>query len=307
MLRKLITALSLALGLAFAAPLAGVANAETKARHPHPLAWSFNGPLGTFDRAQLQRGFQIYKEVCAACHSMSQLTYRNLGEKGGPFEAAAHRNAETGEIEYKIGAPHDGDRAVDANDNPFVKAIAADYEVEEIDPQTGDVVTRKARPSDRFHNPFKNEGLARGANGGALPPDLSVITKARRGGADYIHALIGGYEAPPPGLEVPPGKYFNPYLHGDLSAFWKGDPAKVPEGGVIAMPQQLFEDRVVYADGTAATVDQMSRDVSAFLTWASDPKLEERKSLGLQVMIYLLVLGVLVYLSYRQVWKSVKH
>ena len=303
MLRTLI----IALGLAFAAPLSGVAHAETTARHPHPLAWSFNGPFGTFDRAQLQRGFQVYKEVCAACHSLNQLTYRNLGEKGGPFEATSHRNAETGQLEYSVGAPHEGGRAVDANENPYVKAIAADYEVEEIDPQTGDVVTRKARPSDRFHNPFKNEGLARGANGGALPPDLSVITKARRGGADYVHALTSGYETPPDGLEVPPGKYFNPYLHGDLSAFWKGDPGKVPEGGLIAMPVQLTPDRVTYADGTKATVDQMSRDISAFLEWAADPKAEERKSLGLQVMVYLLVLSGLVYLAYRQVWKSVKH
>jgi ubiquinol-cytochrome c reductase cytochrome c1 subunit len=301
MIRKLIIALGLALSMPAAAHAAG------EAKHPHKQDWSFNGPFGKFDRGQLQRGLQVYKEVCASCHAMEQLTYRNLGERGGPLEAVAV-HGEDGSVEYHIGVGGHGGKPVSPIDNPYVKAIAADYSVDTIDPQTGDTITRKAIPSDKFHKPFPSEGAARGANGGALPPDMSVLSKARRGGPDYISALIGhGYETPPEGLEVPPGKYYNSYLHGDLSSFWKGDPKHVPPGGLIAMPPQLTPDRVTYADGTAATVDQMSKDVAAFLAWTADTKQEERKALGFQVMAYLLLLTVLVYLAYRQVWAGTKH
>jgi ubiquinol-cytochrome c reductase cytochrome c1 subunit len=136
---------------------------------------------------------------------------------------------------------------------------------------------------------------------------MSVLAKARKGGPDYIRALISGYATPPEGLEVPPGKYYNPYLHGDLSSFWKGDPHHVPEGGLIAMPPQLTPDRVTYTDGTKATPEQMATDVAAFLAWTADPKAEERKALGFQVMAFLLLLTVLVYLAYRQVWAGTKH
>lgn len=300
----MIRTLIIALGLALAAP--SLAHAESTAKAPAPHVWGFDGPFGKFDRGQLQRGFQVYKEVCSACHSMHQLSYRNLGERGGPFEAVMVHGAD-GAVEYKFGAPGEEGKPVKAVDNPYVKAIAADYMIDEIDQQTGDTVSRKATPADRFHSPFPNDGAARGGNGGALPPDMSVLSKARKGGPNYIRSLISGYADPPEGLEVPPGKYYNPYLHGDLSSFWKGDPHKVPEGGLIAMPPPLVEDRVTYADGTPATVENMATDVAAFLEWAADPKAEERKALGFQVMAYLLLLTVLVYLSYRAVWKGVKH
>ncbi len=301
----MIRTLIIALGIAFAAP--AIANAESTAKHPPAYQWSFKGPFGKFDRGQLQRGFQVYKEICSSCHSMKQLTYRNLGERGGPFEAITVHGAD-GAIEYKLGAAGEEGKAVNPIDNPFVKAIAADYSVDEIDSQTGDTVSRKAIPSDRFHSPFPNDGAARGANGGALPPDMSVLASARKGGPDYIRAIIGlGYEPAPVGLEVPPGKHYNAYLHGDLSSFWKGDPHKVPEGGLIAMPPQLTPDRVTYTDGTKATPEQMATDVAAFLAWTSDPKAEERKALGFQVMAFLLLLTVLVYLAYRQVWSGTKH
>ncbi|HVY02669.1 MAG TPA: cytochrome c1, partial [Caulobacterales bacterium] len=275
---------------------AGAAYAETTAKEPAPVAWSFDGPMGTYDRGALQRGFQVYKEVCSSCHSLNLLSYRNLGEPGGPFEAHVEKDEENGGIKYVLGPDSEG-RSMNANDNPYVKAIAADYEVTEIDPQTGQEVTRPARPSDHFHNPFPNDGMARAANSGQVPPDFSVLARARAGGPTYIHAFVTGFVDPPPaGLEVTPGKYYNPYIHGDLGSFWSGDPRKVPVGGFVAMPPQLTPDRVTYADGTKATPDQMARDVATFMMWAADPHMEARKSLGLQAMIYLLILTGLVYI-----------
>jgi ubiquinol-cytochrome c reductase cytochrome c1 subunit len=300
MLRTLIIAAGV---LALGAP----AFAETTARPPEAVRWSFEGPFGKYDRGAVQRGFQVYKEVCSSCHAMSELSYRNLGEPGGPYEAVLAKDEETGAEKYEIGAPGEGRKAVNPIDNPYVKAIAADYQVDEIDPQTGDSVSRKARPSDRFHSPFPNEGAARGANGGALPPDMSVLAKARQGGPSYIRSFVNGFETPPPDLQVPAGKYYNPYMPGDLASFWKGDPHKVPVGALTAMPPQLTPDRVTYSDGTKATPEQMATDVATFLEWASDPKMEMRKALGLQVMVYLLIITALVYLAYRQVWKDVKH
>jgi ubiquinol-cytochrome c reductase cytochrome c1 subunit len=289
--------------LGFAAP---AALAETTALHPHEEAWSFNGPMGKYDRGALQRGFQVYKEVCSSCHGLRLLSYRNLGEPGGPFEAHEEKNHETGEVEYILGPDREG-RSMNPNENPYVKAIAADYEVAEIDPQTGDEVTRPARPADKFHSPFKNDGAARASNGGAVPPDFSVLARARHGGADYIHAFVTGFKEPPAGLEVTPGKHYNAYMPGDLSGFWSGDPKKVPPGGFVSMPPQLTPDRVTYSDGTKATPDQMGKDVATFMTWAADPKLEARHALGAQAMFYLALLALLVYLAYRQVWKDVKH
>ncbi|MGE3302737.1 MAG: cytochrome c1 [Hyphomonadaceae bacterium] len=301
MLRTLIVALA----AAALAPTAALA--AHPAKEPPHVEWSFEKPLGTFDRGALQRGYQVYREVCASCHAMKQLHFRNLGEQGGPFEAVTARNHETGASEIVLGAAGEGRKFINPNDNPYVKTIAADYEVEEIDPLTGDTATRKARPSDRFHSPFPNDAAAAAANGGAHPPDMSVLAKARRGGASYIKALITGYAAPPAGLEVPVGKYYNPYMEGDLSGFWKGDPRHVPVGGFIAMPPQLTPDRVTYSDGTKATPEQMASDVATFLAWAADPKAEARKTMGLQVLIYLLILTALVYAAYRAVWKDVKH
>lgn len=299
MLRTLIVALS----LVAVAPMA--AHAEATGREPEHVHWSFEGPFGHFERGPLQRGYQVYKEVCASCHAAKLLTYRNLGEPGGPFEAVTKRDETTGETAIVLGAPGEGARAILAVENPYVKVLAADYEVEEIDPQTGDTVTRKAIPSDHFHNPFPNDGAARASNGGALPPDMSVLSKARKHGASYIRAYALGFVEPPAGLTVPPGKFYNPYMHGDLSGFWSGDPKAVPVGGLTSMPPQLTVDRVTYADGTKATPEQMATDVATFLAWAADPHLEERNALGLQVMIYLLILGVLAYGAYRYVWSKV--
>jgi ubiquinol-cytochrome c reductase cytochrome c1 subunit len=283
------------------------AHAESTSATPPKLEWSFEGPMGKFDRGALQRGFQVYKEVCSSCHSLKLLSYRNLGEPGGPFEAHVERNKQTGEIEYKLGPDAEG-RSINPNDNPYVKAIAADYDVTEQDPQTGDDVTRKARPADRFHSPFPSDGAARAANGGALPPDMSVLSGARFGHADYIAAFVTGFAATPPaGLQVPPGKYYNPYFRGDLSSFWSGDPRAVPVGGFVGMSPQLTADRVTYSDGTKATPDQEGRDIAAFLAWAADPHMEARHSLGAAVMLYLGLLALLVYIAYRQIWKDIKH
>lgn len=271
---------------------AGPASAATDVHLPE-REWSFEGPMGSFDQAALQRGFQVYREVCSSCHGMKFLYYRNLGQEGGPLAAYQVQDAKSGESEVRIGPGEHGGRLIDPNDNPYVKALAAEYTISELDNSTGDLVDRPARPSDRFWSPFPNEAAAKAANGGVAPPDLSVIAKARHGGADYLTALLLGYEdQPPEGVEPVPGKYYNKYFHG---------------GGFIGMPPPLVPDRVSYADGTAATVEQMAADVSTFLTWAAEPKVMKRKELGLAVMVYLAVLTALLYLAYKQVWKGVKH
>jgi len=257
------------------------------AREPEAPAggFSFEGPLGAFDQAQLQRGYKVYREVCSACHGMKLLSYRNLAQKGGPFYDAKYKNP---------------------NDNPIVKQIASEYEVTEIDPETGDDLARKGTPSDHFHSPFKNDEAAKASNGGAIPPDLSVITKAREGGARYIYSMLSGFEPTPVGLEVPEGQYYNPFVHGALATQWKGDHKHVPQGGVLAMPPPLSDGRVTYDDGTKATLKQESADVATFLEWAADPHATERKQMGLAVIAYLLLLAGIVYIAYRQVWKG-KH
>jgi len=292
-MKTILRAVALTAALA-AAPLA--AHAAGAAKHPEPQAWSFDGPLGSYDRGAVQRGFVVYKQVCSSCHGMKMLSYRNLGEAGGPFQAVAPAKWQERGKEPKIGAPGHGLELVNAIDNPYVKAIAAQYEVTEIDQNTGDEITRPARPSDKFVSPFANDGTARAANGGALPPDLSVINKARHGGADYIYAFLTGYqEAPPKGVEVVEGKYYNPYFR----------------GGWIAMANQLgiAEEAgvITYEDGTPATKKQMAKDVATFLQWAADPKMDQRKSLGMMVMIYLAILTVLLYAAYKQVWRGQKH
>jgi len=283
MLRKTLV-LAAALGLVIAGP----AMASGGALHPKEIDWTFNGPLGKFDQAQLQRGFKVYQEVCAACHSMRQLSFRTLGEKSGPFYDEHYKNP---------------------NDNPYVKAIAAGWaqQVPDIDSETGDPVLRPATTADRFPAPYPNEAAARAGNGGALPPDLSVIAKARHGGADYIHSLLTGYRATPAGLKAPETLHYNAYFPGDLSGSWSGDKHHVPAGGLIAMPPPLAPGKVTFDDGAPSTVEQQARDVSAFLAWASEPKQTERKQTGLAVMIYLLLLSVLVYASYRRVWRNESH
>lgn len=283
MVRKLIAAAAAAGLLAAAAPaLAETTQAPLKG----DVHWSFEGPFGMYDQAQLQRGYKVYKEVCSSCHSMNLVAYRNLADKGGPF------------YDPKYPVP---------TDNPVVKALAKDAQIDDIDSDSGDAIKRPGTPADYFKAPFANDAAARAANGGAVPPDMSLLAAAREGGPRYIYSVVTGDTADAPsGLTVPPGKYYDPWMPGDVSAFWHGK-GKAPEGGFIAMPPPLTADRVTYDDGTKATVQQEAADVSAFLQWASDPKMEERKSLGVQVLIFLFLLSGVLYASYRKIWAKVGH
>lgn len=286
----MVRSIILAALVACAPALAVAAEAE----HPAKLQWSFEGPFGTFDEGAVQRGFQIYSQVCSACHVMNNLTYRNLGETGGPFAAAGTFNPATGSWEdIHLGAPHHGSRPVPANDNPYVKAIAAEKQVTEIDRTNGQSVTRPARPSDHFVSPYANPFEAKAIHG-VSPPDLSLIIKARHDGANYVHAILTGYRDPPEGESAPGGAsnlHYNRYFPGH----W------------MAMTPPLSEGLVTYSDGTEASMDRMATDVVTFLAWASDPKQVARKRAGFAVMIYLLILTGLLYVAYHQVWRDVKH
>lgn len=283
MLRKIIAAATVAGLLGVAAPaLAATTQAPLKDVH-----WSFEGPFGMYDQEQLQRGYKVYHEVCSACHSMNLVAFRNLADPGGPFWNPKYPNP---------------------NDNPVAKALAKDQQVPDIDSDSGDPIKRPGTTADYFVPPFANDAAARAANGGAVPPDMSLLAAAREGGAAYIYSVVtGDGAAPPAGLTVPDGKYYDPWLPGDVSSYYTGDPHKIPEGGFIAMPPPLIADRVAYDDGTKATVDQEASDVAAFLQWASDPKMEERKQMGLGVMIFLFLFAGVLYASYRQVWRKIGH
>ena len=222
--------------------------------------WSFKGITGKFDRSALQRGYQVYTEVCSSCHSMNLLSYRNLGEKGGP--------------EFSL---------------EQVKAIAANFEVTDGPNSEGEMFTRPGRPSDKFVSPYPNIQAAIAANGGAYPPDMSVLVKARKGGADYIYAVLMGYEDPPVGFELEDGVYYNKYM----------------DGNKIKMSNPLADDLVSYSDGTKATQAQMAKDVTTFLTWAAEPHLETRHKLGFKVVIFLIILSTLVYFSMRKLWSRI--
>jgi ubiquinol-cytochrome c reductase cytochrome c1 subunit len=213
------------------------------------------------------------------------MSFRNLGQKGGPFYDPKYKNP---------------------NDNPIVKQIASEFEVTDIDPDTGDDIQRKATTSDRFPSPFRNEEAAKASNSGAVPPDLSVITKAREGGANYVASLLAGYQDAPADLNIGDTQHYNPYVHGSLATQWQGDPHKVPKGGVLAMPPPLVADKVTYDDGTKATLKQEAADVAAFLEWAGDPHATERKQMGFAVIAFLLLMAGLTYAAYRQVWRG-KH
>ena len=222
--------------------------------------WSFIGLTGKFDRSSLQRGYQVYKEVCSSCHSMKYLSYRNLGQKGGP--------------EFSL---------------EEVKAIAASYEIEDGPNSEGEMFTRPGRPSDHFKNPYPNDNASTAANGGAYPPDMSVLVKARPGGANYIYSVLMGYEEAPAGYVLDDGVYYNKYM----------------DGNKIKMMNPLSADLIEYSDGTNATVDQMAKDVTTFLTWAAEPHLEARHKTGTKVMIYLILLASLVYLSMKKLWSRI--
>jgi ubiquinol-cytochrome c reductase cytochrome c1 subunit len=238
----------------------GAARAAGEAPTPPAQDWSFGGLFGTFDRASTQRGFLVYKQVCAACHGLRQLAYRNL-------EA--------------IGLSEDE-----------IRAVAAEVQVQDGPNDDGEMFERPGRPSDRFRSPFPNEKAARAANGGAYPPDLSLIVKARADGANYLHALLTGYrEQPPEGVTPVEGMHYNDYFPGH----W------------IAMARPLHDDAVEYADGTPATTEQMSRDVTSFLAWASEPELEQRRAMGVRVILFLIVLAGLTYGVKRKVWADLKH
>tara|TARA_Y100001934_G_scaffold163617_1_gene194942 strand:- start:301 stop:1089 length:789 start_codon:yes stop_codon:yes gene_type:complete len=223
---------------------------------PMSPGFSFEGPFGTFDRGELQRGFQVYQEVCAACHALKYLAFRNLPSIGFSEDQA--------------------------------KVIAAQYEVTDGPDGEGEMFQRPAVLADHMLSPFDNDNAARAANNGALPPDLSLIVKARAGGADYLYSLLVGYEDPPADVEMGKGMSFNPYFGGNQ----------------IAMPAPILEDGVEYADGKAASVDQQARDVTTFLTWVAEPEMETRKGMGTKVMIFLVLLTVLLYLVKRKVWRD---
>jgi ubiquinol-cytochrome c reductase cytochrome c1 subunit len=293
MTRLRLSLFALALAAGFATPLAaeeapaGATPAPSAPTHfpikePEPQRWPFAGFFGRYDVAQLQRGFQVYKEVCASCHSLKLVAFRHLADEGGP-----------GFTEEQV------------------KALAATYKIADGPNDAGDMFERAGRPSDHFPSPFPNDQAAAAAYSGAAPPDLSLMAKARgaergplltildfftqyqEGGPDYIHALLTGFgETPPPGLKIPEGTHYNPYFLAAAS---------------IAMPPPLSDGLVIYGDGSPQTVDQYARDVAAFLMWAAEPHLVARKRIGFEVIIFLLVFGGLMYFTKRKVWAGVAH
>ena len=223
--------------------------------------WSFKGLFGKFDRGSLQRGYQVYTEVCSSCHSMKYLSYRNLGEKGGPEFSEAE-----------------------------VKAIAASFEVTDGPNADGEMFERPAKLSDKFVMPYENDKAAQAANGGAYPPDMSVLVKARGGGVDYIYSLLQGYEEPPSGVTLDDGVHYNKYMYGNK----------------IKMAAPLSDDLIEYGDGTKASVEQMSKDVTTFLMWAAEPHLEARHQMGFKAIVYLIILTTSVYFSMKKISSRVK-
>ncbi len=276
--RRIVLAVALAASLSVAATrLASAQEADAPPRQH----WSFHGPFGLYDTAQLQRGFKIYREVCSSCHSLKLLAFRNLADPGGPSFTEAQ-----------------------------AAAIAATFQVTDGPNDQGEMFQRPGKLADRLPPPFPNDQTARLANGGALPPDMSVLAKARgyeagfpwfiidaftqyeEDGPDYIAAILNGYEDPPPaGVSLPPGAQYNKYF----------------PGHAIGMPKPLSDGQVEYTDGTPATVEQYGKDFSAFLMWAAEPKLDERKRLGFQVFVFLIVLTGLLYLTKKRVWHDVHH
>jgi len=277
--------------IAAAALMSGFLGGVAQAQHAHELAipprneWSFAGPFGKFDKTQLQRGFKVYKEVCANCHSMNLIAFRNLGEAGGPGFSQGQ-----------------------------VKALAASFKIKDGPNDAGDMFEREGRPADRWPSPFPNKQAAAAANGGALPPDFSVIAKARsysrdfpwflvdiftqyqEHGVDYITALLNGYSEDTHGVQVPAGKYYNTYY----------------PGNIISMPKPLNDGQVDYVKGADGrpqapeTVAQYSKDVSAFLMWAAEPHLEKRKETGFKAIAFMIVLAGLLYFTKKKIWARIE-
>ena len=271
----IVVAATLAVSLATMVPVRAQEGDAPPRQH-----WSFWGPFGTYDPAQLQRGFKIYREVCSTCHSIKLLSFRNLSDPGGPGFTEAQ-----------------------------AATIAATFQVTDGPNDQGQMFQRPGKISDTFPPPYPNDQAARAALGGKLPPDMSDLAKARsyewgfpqfifdafimyqEDGPDYIHAILNGYTDPPAGFVLPPGGQYNKYF----------------PGGAIGMPKPLDDGQVEYTDGTPTTVDQYGRDVAAFLMWAAEPKLDQRKQLGFQVMIFLIVFTGLLYFTKKKVWHSVLH
>jgi cytochrome c1 len=267
--------IALAGALAFGGATAAFAAEQTE--RPERQSWSFAGPFGKFDRAQLQRGFQVYKDVCATCHGLKYVAFRNMAQPGGPGFSEAQ-----------------------------ARVIAADYQITDGPDEAGEMFQRPGRLSDYFPNPAPNDQALRSRFGGALPPDLSIITKARsyesglliglsdffrqyqEHGADYVVALLNGYENPPAGTKLGPGLAWNKYF----------------PGHAIAMVKPLQDGQVVYSDGSPQTVAQYSRDVTAFLAWTAEPSLEHRKRIGFQVIIFLIVFAGLMYFTKKKIWSD---
>ena len=238
----------------------GISNAAEKVEYLK-TDWSFKGLFGKFDRAALQRGYQVYTEVCSSCHSMKYLSYRNLAEEGGPEFTVAQ-----------------------------AKAIAASFEVTDGPNDDGEMYTRPGKLSDKFVMPYDNVKAAQAANGGAYPPDMSVLVKARGDGVDYIYSLLQGYEDPPVGMSLDDGVYYNKYMYGNK----------------IKMSNQLSDGLVEYGDGTNASVEQMAKDVTTFLMWAAEPHLESRHQMGFKAIVYLVILTILVYFSMKKIWSRIE-
>ncbi len=261
MARNVRAALALAAALCGAAGTAYAADEAQAPPVPEPphQQWRFDGVFGTYDRAALQRGFQVYKEVCSTCHQVKHLFFRDLTE---------------------IGYSEDQ-----------VKGIAAQYQVSDGPNDAGEMFERPARPSDHIPDPFKNDQAARAANNGALPPDLSLITKARDGEADYVYAILTGFKDAPAGFKVMEGMYYNEYFLGHQ----------------IKMPPPLTPDQVKYADGPQATVAQEAHDVVSFLSWAAEPTLEQRHRMGFKVIVFLLISALVLYAAKRKIWSRIPH
>jgi cytochrome c1 len=270
---------TLTVSAALTASFVSLAAAAEGQETPPKEKWSFAGVFGKFDRAQLQRGFKVYREVCQNCHGLNLLSFRNLAEAGGPGFTPAQ-----------------------------AAAVAAEYKIKDGPNDAGDMFERPGRVADRFPSPFPNENAARAANGGAYPPDLSVMAKARtyeRGfpwfvfdvlpflqyqeqGPDYLAALIKGYGQAPAGMTMPAGMNYNKYFPGHM----------------IGMPQPLQDGQITYDDGTKGTIDQYAKDVTAFMMWAAEPHMEARKRIGIQVMIFLMVFAGLLYFTKKKVWAN---